>query len=73
MNNISTIKVVQRDGGGSMATKSIMKNIEIKDRKIGERFAEAIEAARTTTGKDVEYTRPCKEVKGKDVKALFDQ
>ena len=55
-----------------MATKSIMKNIEIKDRKIGERFAEAIEAARTTNGKDVEYTRPCKEVKGKDVKALFD-
>ncbi len=55
-----------------MATKSIMKNIEIRDKKIGEKFAGAIEAAKTTTGKDVEYTRPCKEVKGKEVKALFD-
>lgn len=54
-----------------MATKSIMKDIQIRDKKFGKKFAEAIEAAQVTTGKDVEYTRPCKEVKGEEIKRLF--
>lgn len=55
-----------------MATKSIMKNIEIRDKGFGKKFAEAIETAWTTPGKNVEYTRPYKEIRGKEVKKLFD-
>lgn len=55
-----------------MATKSILKTIEIKDKKFGKQFAEAIEAAKTTHGKEVQYTRPYRELKGEEVKKLFD-
>lgn len=55
-----------------MATKSILKNIEIKDRKFGRQFADAIEKAKITPGKEVAYSRPYREVKGEEIKKLFD-
>lgn len=55
-----------------MATKSILKNIDIKDTKFGKQFADAMEKAISTPGKDVQYTRPYREVKGEEIKKLFD-
>ena len=55
-----------------MATKSILKSIEIKDKKFGKKFADALEAAIVTPGKDVQYTRSYREVKGEEIKQLFD-
>lgn len=55
-----------------MATKSILKNVEIRDRKFGRKFADAIEKAKTTHSKEVVYSRPYREVKGEEIKKLFD-
>lgn len=55
-----------------MATKSILKNVDIKGSKIGKQFADAMETAMSTPGKDVQYTRPYREVKREEIEKLFD-
>lgn len=54
-----------------MATKSILKNIEIRDKKFGRKFADAIEKAKTIPGKEVGYSRPYREVTEGEIKKLF--
>ena len=55
-----------------MATKSILKNVDIKNKKFGKQFADAMEKAMSTPDKDVKYTRPYREAKGEEIKKFFD-
>ena len=47
-----------------MATKSILKNIDIKDRKMGRALIFALEKSEAKKDKEVELTRICREIKG---------
>jgi hypothetical protein len=54
-----------------MATESIFKEIEIKDRHSARKFVRALEQAEKTKGKHVKMSKPVIEVHGKDIKKLF--
>lgn len=54
-----------------MATKSILKNINIKGRKQTKQFVDALEHAQQHKGKEVTMTRTVNEIKGDKVKAFF--
>lgn len=54
-----------------MATKSILKNINIKQRKHLKRFADALDKAEKSRGKYVSMSRGVVEAKGEEIKRLF--
>lgn len=54
-----------------MATKSILKTIDIKNSMLGRAFVESLEKAKTTVGKEVSYTCKCTEIKGDKIKDFF--
>jgi hypothetical protein len=54
-----------------MATKSILKNIDIKDRKMGRALIFALEKSEAKKDKEVELTRICREIKGEKIKDIF--
>jgi len=56
-----------------MATSSILKNIEIKDRNAAKRLVGALEHAQNRKGIDVQLQKPCKEIKGADVVKFFSE
>ena len=56
-----------------MATKSILKNITIKDRRVGRDFVTALETAHKKKSKDVIITKKCSDVKREDIKSMFGE
>ena len=56
-----------------MATKSIMKNVDIRDRKLCRSFVEALENAEGKGSKEVILSRTFKEVSGDKIKELFGE
>ena len=54
-----------------MATKSFLKDVEIRGKSMGNEFAKALEASERTSGKKVEMSRQCSEIKGEDVKIFL--
>lgn len=54
-----------------MATKSIMKNIDIKKKKSCHAFVLALEHAKNKKSKRVHMSRACKEIKGEKIKEIF--
>ncbi len=54
-----------------MATKSILKNIDIKDRRMGRAIISALENAEGKKSKQVIMSRTFKEIKGDKIKSLF--
>lgn len=54
-----------------MATKSFLKDIEIRNQSMGRDFARAIEISETSSGKNIEMSRKCTELKGESVKVFF--
>ena len=55
-----------------MATKSMLKNVVLRDRKLANRFLTALDRAKTKRSKKVILERNIEEIKGEDVKRLFD-
>lgn len=55
-----------------MATKSIIKTITIKEREKGNKLVKAIERSQAEK-KQITLTRPCREVKGSDIKEFFNK
>lgn len=47
-----------------MATKSILKNVNISGRKNVRLFVNALEKAQKTTGKEIVMSRPVEELRG---------
>ena len=56
-----------------MATKSFLKNINIKSRDQARKLADALEYAQTHTGKEVVMRHAVTEVRGEQLKALLMQ
>jgi len=54
-----------------MATKSILKNVDIKDRKLARSFIYALEKAQSKKSKEVHLSRTCSEATGDEIKKLF--
>ena len=54
-----------------MATKSMLKNVDIKDRKLGRNLVEALEEAITHQRKKINKNITCEEVKKDNIKDLF--
>jgi len=55
-----------------MATKSILKSVDIKDRRLCRQFASALEHAKGKQSISVEMSKPVREVRGKDIKKIFE-
>lgn len=54
-----------------MATKSILKNIDIKDKKLGKSLLSALENASGKSSKEVEMTRTYTDVHGEKIKDVL--
>lgn len=57
--------------GDYMATKSITKNVDIKDKKLCKAFVSALENAEKKHSKEVSLSRSFIELKGEKIKELF--
>lgn len=55
-----------------MATKSILKTVEIRDNATARNFMEAFEKSKSNPRKDIEYTRKRTEITGDKIKEFFD-
>lgn len=54
-----------------MATKSILKNIDIKNRRMGYAIVSALENSKNKNSKVVKLERTFEEIKGEKIKTLF--
>lgn len=54
-----------------MATKSILKNIDIRERRMGRALILALEKSEAKKGKQIELSRICREIKGEKIKDIF--
>ena len=54
-----------------MATKSILKDIEIKDKQLAHTFVTALGQAENSKYKSTRLTRECKELTGDKIKEFF--
>jgi len=57
--------------GDFMATKSILKNVQINKKDMAKSLVSALDNAEKKSSKDVILNRALDEVKGKDIKVLF--
>ena len=56
-----------------MATKSILKDVNIKDRKLAHTFVKALDDAKNKKYEQVQISRKCRELPGEKIKAFFDK
>lgn len=54
-----------------MATRSIYKNVSIKDGKLGKKLISALENAQKFQGKEVTYSKKHKEIRKDQIKDIF--
>lgn len=54
-----------------MATKSILKSVNIKEKSLGRNFVIALEKAQEKELKEVKLSRNCSDVKREEIKNLF--
>ena len=56
-----------------MATKSISKNVKFSSKNDGYRLIDALEKSAKSTGSKREISKPCKELRGKEIKNVQDR
>lgn len=61
----------QRKGGAEMATKSVLKNVLIKNRRSAHALVRALENASGKQSQNVSMSRTCKELDKNDVQKMF--
>lgn len=54
-----------------MATKSILKNIDIRDKALGKSLVVALENAKGKKSKKVVLSKACREVQGEEIKKIL--
>lgn len=54
-----------------MATKSILKNINIKDRHSARSLINALEQSKNTKSKDINYSKVVKDIPKDKIKSIF--
>ena len=55
-----------------MATKSITKNIDIREKRLAHSFAKAMERSERKNPREIVYSRKLVEVKGDSLKEMFE-
>lgn len=58
-------------GGDLMATKSILKDINIKNKELAKRFIDALDHSQNKSVKIVQFNKSCKDVTGDNIKKIF--
>lgn len=58
-------------GDGIMATKSILKNVDIREKKLGKSLVVALENAAGKKAKEVALSRTYKEIRGDKINEIF--
>ena len=58
-------------GVASMATKSILKNINISDKQFAHTFVQALEEVEEAKYNPAQLTRECEEITGDKIKEFF--
>lgn len=56
-----------------MATKSILKDVKIKDKQLAHTFVTALDRAAHSKYKSAPLTRECKELTGDNIKIFFSK
>jgi len=56
-----------------MATKSILKDIVIRDKKAGEQFVLALEYAEKIKPREVVYSKQCNTISKDQIRSIFDK
>lgn len=56
-----------------MATKSILKNVDIRDPKLGKALVVALESASGKKAKDVTLSRTYSDIRGEKLKEIFSK
>jgi len=56
-----------------MATKSILNTVRVRNKKSAENLLSALENAEKKAAKTVRYSKSYQEVKGSDIKKLFQK
>lgn len=56
-----------------MATKSILKNVDIRDKKLGKALVVALESAASKNAKEVVLSRTYKEIRGDKINEIFSK
>lgn len=54
-----------------MATKSILKNVDIKDKKLGKSLVVALENAAGKSSKDVQLSRTYEDARGSKLRSIL--
>ena len=54
-----------------MATKSILKNVDIKEKKLGKSLVIALENAAGKKSKEVTLSRTYSDIRGENIKKIF--
>ena len=54
-----------------MATKSILKDIDIREKHMGRKLVNALENAKGKQGKEVSFSKACSTIKKGKIKELF--
>lgn len=54
-----------------MATKSILKNVDIKDKKLGKALVIALENASNKHSKDVQLSRTYEDIRGDKLRSIL--
>ena len=54
-----------------MATKSILKNVDIRDKKLGKALVVALESAVSKKAKEIVLSRTYKEIRGDNINEIF--
>lgn len=69
-----TIKIlISMKEGSLMATKSILKEIDVRDKKFANNLINALEHAANKGSIEVRLTKPVSEVKREQIKKLFGE
>ena len=56
-----------------MATKSILKDVNIKDRRLAHTFIDALDAAKKKKYEAAQISRKCTELSGDKIKGFFEK
>ncbi len=56
-----------------MATKSILKNVDIKDKKLGKQLVIALENASSKQSKQVTLSRTYQDIRGEKIKEVLSK
>ena len=56
-----------------MATKSILKSVDIRGKKMSKGFVSALENAHNKKAQEVVLSKPCESIRKQDIKKIFGE